>query len=138
MAIKTTRWKPDTCACVIDYEWDTTLSEADRVHTAVNVIPCQVHAGLATPQQRYDTALLHCRRKNRLREAIMENISGVRDTLTDQEGNTYYEFKPGKSVSWLLRVDGVYEITAVGFTDAQKTAARTWISNNMPGEIVIL
>ena len=41
-------------------------------------------------------------------------------------------------LTWNLRADGVIEVTAIGFTQTQKNTATTWISNNMPGEVVIL
>jgi hypothetical protein len=29
---QTTTWRPDTCDCEIEYEWDDTLSEVQRTH----------------------------------------------------------------------------------------------------------
>lgn len=37
MALRTTRWKPDTCGCVIVYEWDDALDENARTHVFVPV-----------------------------------------------------------------------------------------------------
>jgi hypothetical protein len=31
--IQTTTWRPDTCKCVITYQWDDTISENARTHT---------------------------------------------------------------------------------------------------------
>lgn len=44
MNVKRTRWHPDTCGCVIDYEWDGDLAEDARVHTVVSHLPCPAHA----------------------------------------------------------------------------------------------
>src|SRR3989304_5748981 len=38
MAIRTTRWRPDTCGCELEYEWDDSLPEAQRVHTCVRIV----------------------------------------------------------------------------------------------------
>lgn len=35
MAIQTTRWSPDTCNCVILYQWDDALPDDQRVHIPV-------------------------------------------------------------------------------------------------------
>lgn len=45
--IKTTRWSPDTCDCVIDYEWDSELSNELVIHTPVRLDKtCPAHGGL--------------------------------------------------------------------------------------------
>src|SRR5438128_1805862 len=31
--INVTRWRPDTCDCVIEYSWDSESNEDERVHT---------------------------------------------------------------------------------------------------------
>ncbi len=36
--IRTTRWSPATCACVIEYTWDDAVSEDKRTHTVSNVL----------------------------------------------------------------------------------------------------
>lgn len=41
-----TRWSPDTCECVIEYEWDTEESEDTRIHSPKKIVKaCSVHAG---------------------------------------------------------------------------------------------
>lgn len=47
MAERTTRWKPDTCGCTVDYSWDDAVPEADLVLTCVAVELCPDHASLA-------------------------------------------------------------------------------------------
>lgn len=45
--LKTTRWSPDTCGCVLEYEWDESLEGSDRVHTFKKVVKlCSEHEGL--------------------------------------------------------------------------------------------
>ena len=47
MTIQITRWSPDTCDCVIDYSWDSTTSEDDRIHAHHQSIKtCTSHAGI--------------------------------------------------------------------------------------------
>lgn len=31
--IKTTRWSPDTCKCILEFQWDTDKSLSKRTHT---------------------------------------------------------------------------------------------------------
>lgn len=44
---KITRWSPDTCGCVIDYEWDTDVPAEERVHTTVHTVQCEHHKGVS-------------------------------------------------------------------------------------------
>jgi len=62
--IKTTRWRPDTCDCVIEYEWDTDVASEDRVHTfkAAPNIGAE-HAALSGVAL-YDAVQSENRRKN--------------------------------------------------------------------------
>lgn len=137
MAIKQTRWRPDTCACEYVYEWDDQADPETRTHTPISVDPCAIHIGEATIQARYDRAILHNRRKNRIHQAILDNIAGIRDTILRDDGTTYYQFKPGKSINWTLNMNGTMSVRTTGFTAAQISAAQTWVNNNLPGEITI-
>lgn len=47
MTIKKTLWRPDTCDCQIEYEWDDTQSEDTRTHNLSRIIkPCSIHDGV--------------------------------------------------------------------------------------------
>jgi len=46
--MKVTRWRPDTCECVIDYQWDEKLPLEDRVLTLLAIQhKCPAHASLS-------------------------------------------------------------------------------------------
>ncbi len=45
MATNRTRWYPDTCGCVLEFEWDSAVPEASRTHTVRSVTPCVFHPG---------------------------------------------------------------------------------------------
>lgn len=65
MTIKTTRWSPDTCGCVIEYQWDDTTSEATRVHTPVNIVSqCSIHSSFSTAADLYSHIMWDSQRKN--------------------------------------------------------------------------
>lgn len=54
---KLTRWRPDTCACVVDLEWDS----ADEVPALVCVAlePCPLHASGKTLQEQFEDVRAH-------------------------------------------------------------------------------
>ncbi len=60
----TTRWRPDTCDCVIEYEWDDTQPAEEREHVHKKTIPCEIHKG--TELEVYETVKEENTRKNKL------------------------------------------------------------------------
>ena len=86
MAINTTRYSPDTCGCVIEYTWDTTVPELSRTHTLSNyVTKCAAHASLATDQDRWNCVFEENPRKNQALQNILENspTTALYDTLSN-------------------------------------------------------
>ena len=46
---KTTRWSPDTCDCIIDFEWDT--EDPNAQHTTKSIVKaCSFHKGMAAAE----------------------------------------------------------------------------------------
>lgn len=47
MAIRTTKWRPDTCGCELEYEWDDSVAEEQRTHTCTRIVRFgEEHSGL--------------------------------------------------------------------------------------------
>lgn len=69
MATKSTiigqRWRPDTCTCVLTYDWDTTKGDDDpsRLFNHIAEQKCELHA-LFSGKPHYDAVLAHCRAVN--------------------------------------------------------------------------
>ncbi len=56
--VKITTWHPDTCGCVVEYAWDRSSKEDERVHHQFSINPC-------CPQHKhFDDVLAENRRKN--------------------------------------------------------------------------
>lgn len=91
MSKKITRWSPDTCGCVLEYEWDT--EEEPRKHTFSKLINrCSVHALSPTDKDCYDTVLEENQRKNKafgIAEAIIPGL---------QSGNYHWAFDAGRNL----------------------------------------
>lgn len=74
MAIKTTRWSPDTCTCVIEYTWDNTSSLENRVHTVSNFVrTCPDHSNLPNNTAKWNVVIDENPRKNRALQDILDN-----------------------------------------------------------------
>ncbi len=54
MKIQRTRWKPDTCGCIVEYTWDSDLPEDKRVHTVHSVNTCKEHKLLTDPAEAFE------------------------------------------------------------------------------------
>lgn len=59
--IKTTTWSPDTCDCIVEYEWDTGVN---RVHTFKSVINTGLEHAALTGATLYEEVVSENRRKN--------------------------------------------------------------------------
>jgi hypothetical protein len=77
--IKRTRWSPDTCDCVIDYEWDTDAPLGERVHTAVASTPCHLHRTLPDHVAIHAAVMAENVGKNRLIRKVAD-VTGVDPT----------------------------------------------------------
>jgi hypothetical protein len=64
-----TRWSPDTCGCVIEYD--------DQVRVTAVVKKCTKHAGTKDDATHLETVLAHNRRKNAALDAITSHIKGL-------------------------------------------------------------
>lgn len=64
--LKVTRWSPDTCECVLEYEWDTALEGSARVHSFKKVVKlCPEHERLGFQgKATYDQVGIENRGKN--------------------------------------------------------------------------
>lgn len=125
MAIKTTRWSPDTCGCSFDYQWDNQQSPDVRTHTFSNVVKrCPEHAALSGVAL-YDAVLT----ENQTKNILLGIAIGVESTITDE------------SYRWSYDGARVLQVEFVGLTP--NGARRTAIQNAAdiqfgPGKVAIL
>lgn len=64
MARQLTRWRPDTCGCVVDFSWDSESAEDGRVHVAEAIEPCELHPPSGDLQADFAAILAHNRANN--------------------------------------------------------------------------
>ncbi len=100
--IKTTQWRPDTCDCTIEYEWDTGAAAIGRVHTfksAISIGP--EHAGL-TGVALYTEVVSENRRKN-----MTQGIARAIDvSLTSEVYQWSFDANRVLEVSFLITIPG--------------------------------
>lgn len=64
MTIKVTRWSPDTCSCVLEYEWDDAQDESTRTHKFGKAVHLCEHHRALTMAEACDQVLSENTRKN--------------------------------------------------------------------------
>lgn len=93
MTIQTTRYSPDTCDCVIDYNWDDSLPLANRVHTLSTFIKvCSAHQSLGNDTARWNAVFDENPRKNQGLQHILDN--SPTNALYDIAANGQRQLKP--------------------------------------------
>jgi len=141
MVTNTTRWSPDTCSCVIEYTWDSTVSEDQRVHTLNTISKCPQHQALSD-NIAYSTILDENPRKNIAHQLILDNgpnilydiINGTRQL----KPNLAFQFTfSGVAPNRVLTI--AYNNTSGNvLTTQQKNTIQTFLNNRFGvGKVVI-
>jgi hypothetical protein len=138
MVTNTTRYSPDTCDCVIEYSWDSTLSEDQRVHTLSTISKCSFHSGLSD-NTAYNTVFEENPRKNIAYQLILDNGPVGLSDLVDGTR----QIKPGIFINTVwsgTAPNRVLTVTVTGFslTQNQKNSIQTFLNNRFgAGKVLI-
>ena len=140
MAIKTTRYSPDTCQCVIEYTWDDTQPEATRTHTLSTISKCSAHSALGDTTA-YNTVFEENPRKNQTLRHILDNspttalydiIDGVRQLKPTLGFNFSFS---GTAPDRVITVS----FTGITLTTNQKNSLQTFLNNRFgAGKVLIV
>jgi hypothetical protein len=120
--LKTQRWSPDTCTCVMLETWDDTTTEAERVHTfhTMEVI-CSFHASQAGV-----TAYTTVRGENRRKNLVAVMARSIRPAFVDTD------------YTWTFDAQRRVIVTIANLSQAQKTALQNAADAQFgPGLVVV-
>lgn len=141
MAIKTTRFSPDTCGCVLEYTWDDTLSESQRTHTLSNFVTrCPAHSSLASDTDRWNAVFDENPRKNNARQLCLDNgptslydiIDGTRQLKSTINYNWSWS---GTAPNRVLTIS----FTGISLTTQQKSTIQTALNTRFgSGKVLIV
>src|SRR5215217_5866543 len=99
MALKITRWSPDTCQCVLEYSWDDTQSENTRTHTPTTIVSkCPAHATIADTNTHFNVIMDENPRKNQSLDEILQNAPST--SWYDINADGTRAFKNGVTANW--------------------------------------
>lgn len=120
MTIQTTRWRPDTCGCTIDYEWDDSVSQELRVHTVKEISKCIYHQALGLPEAY---------------TAVQEENASKNKALA-YIGDTYSEFsKRLFEIKWRMNPDRTITITLPDALKSDKDLINNDNKGKFPKEV---
>lgn len=73
--IRSTIWKPDTCKCVVEYNWDDSVELTPETTTVKNAIhKCEYHNHILDNELWLDTLFAENQNKNRVINALIEKF----------------------------------------------------------------
>lgn len=137
--MKITRWGPDTCECILDYEWDADLPLESRTFTIVGVFKtCDAHSGLATIQQKFNQVKDENGRKNKVYGLIEQYLPSAFETVVNPDGTTYTVLAGGREFSWSFDVNRNILINLVNFTAQEKTTITNYAALLPEGSKIII
>lgn len=89
-----TRWRPDTCACVLELEWDDTDAEDAREHRPVKIERCGFHEHAGKPNEHV-FALVHGENQHKNRaHAYLIDVLGPDHVETLSNGAKQLKHQP--------------------------------------------
>lgn len=96
MALKVTRWRPDTHEGVeIDFEWDDSLPAEERTYTVKSITKGDPAHSQKAPNDHFNAILEENQRRNKVRQWLVENVASASEDSTDSEGNPIKVLKKG-------------------------------------------
>lgn len=134
MSIKRTTWGPDTCDCIVEYEWDDAIAQGSRTHTISNIInKCPAHTSLSTNTDVWNALNDENPRKNAARGLLLENgPTSLYDVIDATNGTR--EFKNGITFNWSWTGSGAARtltitVTGITLTTQQRNTVQTVLNN---------
>lgn len=95
--IKTTIWRPDTCECEIEYEWDTSSSEDQRMHFLKKMKRCNHHD--EQDSVAFEKVKDENKRKNRFISELVESSKEISEEVV-QEGKSIKQLRKDFLYKW--------------------------------------
>ena len=124
--MKTTIWRPDTCGCKLEYEWDADEPEETRTHKFKTLhVKCNAHKNIADSDV-YDVVRDENTRKNK----VYKYAKVLLTSLEPQEILEKY--------IWSFDSSRVLHVSFIGTTTAQKNQIRSICNSELGvGKVVV-
>ena len=133
MVTKITRWSPDTCECILEYTWDDSVPEDQRVHTPTSIVnKCSEHSGLSD-SNTHDAVKEENPRKNLSLDEILQNAPNTNWFDIDAATGSRV-FKKNITINWVWSGTAPNRVltltfTGISLTTAQRNTLQTRLNN---------
>lgn len=117
------RWKPDTCGCILEYEFDSETPQEERKYTVVSSSACQTHGHLSEDKDAcFAEVQIENRAKNVALGHVFEATPEEHKITTIKDGVEYKDFK--QQPRWSFDDQRVLTITVPFADDTLKQEMR--------------
>jgi hypothetical protein len=118
----TTNWQPDTCECILDFDWDDKDGSV-AVNKIIKV--CKAHAEEKDIVEHFQAVLEENQRKNIAIGKIMSEVSRAVDTTIDEKGDSVQKLKPGFEVAFSFDAERKLILNLDSLTTQEKATVIT-------------
>jgi hypothetical protein len=134
--INTTRWSPDTCKCVLEYTWDDSIPEDQRVHTPANIVfKCDKHI-IVDSSTIYDSVKDENQTKNQVLATIAEELPEFAVITTDKQGVTT-KTPDLEKIVWDFNENRKLHVGLVGVKETDRVAIEGLVATQFPDKVFI-
>lgn len=135
---KVTTWRPDTCDCEIEYEWDTDDNQTNRVHTFKQANKkCQFHVSV-NGNAHWNQVLDENQTKNKVEALVLENFSELIEEVINSAGDKIKRLKPAVQYKWSFNQNRKLEVDFTGMDNNQRITLKNLCDTNLGLNKVII
>lgn len=134
--IQTTRWKPDTCDCELEYSWDDSVPQEDRVHALINRVSCKFHAK-DDDETGYQKVVEENSTKNVAYGHLLDKMPDLTRDVMEADGSTSKQVKPEYKFDYEFDKDRQLVVTVTGLDAAKAADLTAMYEQEMPGKVEV-
>lgn len=151
MPLNTTRWRPDTCACIIEYAHDTDLDPDGHDLVVTSISPCPAHSMLsrASPITRVHDmsgpeAAMAVKRENHAKNRALALAQGSTPRLRRGSGPNADSLPDDVEYAWSFTGTGAartlqVEFRGAGLSGPEKATIRAAIvAGKLPLDVTVV
>jgi hypothetical protein len=125
-----TQWSPDTCGCILKYEWDDTVPAEQRSHTVVEVVKkCKAHEKETKITDCYTKVKAENQLKNITLKQILDDLpADLKKTVVNSDGVSVDDYK--KEPTWSFDEDRKLHVKIEGLKEEDKLACELFLDKD--------
>lgn len=126
MAQRITKWKPDTCTCVVNFQWDDAVAEDSRVHSLSSIEKCEFHQALSDAD-----AFVAVKDENVTKNQVLGIVHTEHPDLVDSKADGSTVLKEAYEYAWSFDENRKLQVEIKGVDDAKSDAINASIEADL-------